>query len=250
MYNQFKRDEPWDSAHNKTLLAKMPAVYAAPGIKDSDRTYYQAIVGSGASWEPRHEMRFPVSFTDGTSNVILVVEAGAGVPWTKPEDLPYVADQALPKFGGLFGGDFHALFADGVVKFLSAKADGQHLRFAIMPADGNPISDRKLLVPGSAEADDKMDLSDLASENERLRDAIEKLRKQAANEEDAMSILRAKIAARSPKVYATVAEAIEQNAGLRVARDVAMEDLEKLRAERQRLERELQQSSPELDKKK
>ena len=35
MYKRFKRDEPWDSVHNKKLIAKMPAVYTAPGMKDS-----------------------------------------------------------------------------------------------------------------------------------------------------------------------------------------------------------------------
>ena len=27
LYNQFKLDEPWDSAHNKKLLALMPKLY-------------------------------------------------------------------------------------------------------------------------------------------------------------------------------------------------------------------------------
>src|SRR5260370_23303141 len=118
-------------------------------------------------------MPFPIACLDGTSNTILVVEAGASVPWTKPEDLPYVADQALPKFGGLFGGDFHALFADGVVKFLSARADEQQLRYAIMPADGNNIAFEKLLVRRNAGAGGKVDVNDLPRENARLRETIE-----------------------------------------------------------------------------
>src|SRR5207237_174394 len=121
LYKQFKLDEPWDSDHNKKLLDTMPAVYAAPGARDTDkdRTYHQAIVGQGAAWEPRQQLSI-VSFTDGTSNTILAVEAASSVPWTKPEDLPFVPDQALPKFGGLFDGNFHALLADGAVIFCSA----------------------------------------------------------------------------------------------------------------------------------
>lgn len=30
LYNQYRQDEPWDSEHNQTLLAKMPAVYRSP----------------------------------------------------------------------------------------------------------------------------------------------------------------------------------------------------------------------------
>src|SRR5262249_22217463 len=46
LYNQFKRDEPWDSEHNKKLLAKMPAIYAPLGVKAKEpfMTFYQAFV--------------------------------------------------------------------------------------------------------------------------------------------------------------------------------------------------------------
>src|SRR5205823_2353385 len=144
-----------------------------------------------------------------------IVEAGAPVPWTKPEDLPCVADQALPKFGGLFGGDFHALFADGAVQFLSAKADEQHLRFAIMSADGNPLDIDKLLATGSKAVGGKVDVNDLPRENARLREAIDGLRKQAANEQEAMDLLRAGIAGGVLKLDAKTAKAIAENAELR-----------------------------------
>ena len=194
-------------------------------------------------------MSFPGSFPDGTSNIILIVEAGAPVPWTKPEDLPYVADQALPKFGGLFGGDFHALFADGAVKLLSAKADEYQLRLAIMTSDGNNIAFDKLLVTGSKGAADKIDVNDLPRENERLREAIDVLRKEAANEKEALDLLRAKISGGTPKLDAKTAKVIAENAELQRALDRAMEDLEKLQAERQRLVRELQQPQKKVDNK-
>jgi RNA polymerase sigma factor (sigma-70 family) len=243
LYRQFRLDEPWDSEHNKKLLARMPAVYAPPGAKDGDRTYYQAIVGSGAAWEPRQEMRFPAAFPDGTSNTILVVEAANAVPWTKPEDLPYVPDQALPKFGGLFGGDFHALFADGAVHFLSGMADDANLRAAITPAGGEVIDMDKLLVAGSKGPGGKMDLNELPRENEQLREAIEALHKEAAKEREEMELLKAKIAAGTPKVDAKTAKLIKENAELQKALDGAMEELEKLRAEKQRLEQQLQPPS-------
>jgi hypothetical protein len=244
LYKQFKRDEPWDSEHNRKLLGKMPAVYAAPGTKASDRTYYQAIVGTGAAWEPRRQLQFPGSIPDGTSYTILVVEAAAAVPWTKPEDLPYVSDQALPKFGRLFGGDFHALFADGTVKFLSAKADEQQLRYAIMPADGHPIDLNKLLVHGADRTGDT--LADLVDDNERLRVAIDEMRKMAAKEKDAVEVLKAKAAARRSS-DAKTKKLIEDNRDLQKALDQATQEVEKLRVERRRLE---QQFQPALKKEK
>src|SRR5262249_51180323 len=41
LYKQFHLAEPWDSPHNKTLLAKMPKVYRIPGIGDETSTFYQ-----------------------------------------------------------------------------------------------------------------------------------------------------------------------------------------------------------------
>src|SRR5262249_34911626 len=77
LYEQFHLDEPWDSEHNKKLLAKMPAVFASdlPGGKKSHETYYQALVGLGAAFEEGKRFLFPSDFPDGVSNTIGVVEA-------------------------------------------------------------------------------------------------------------------------------------------------------------------------------
>src|SRR5947209_11024222 len=47
LYQQFHLDEPWDSAHNKTLLAKMPKLYAPVRgkTKEPGMTYYQVFTG-------------------------------------------------------------------------------------------------------------------------------------------------------------------------------------------------------------
>ncbi|MGH7173828.1 MAG: DUF1559 domain-containing protein [Gemmataceae bacterium] len=51
LYNQFKRDEPWNSPHNLKLLSKMPAVYAPLGVKTRRpySTFYQVFVSAGSS---------------------------------------------------------------------------------------------------------------------------------------------------------------------------------------------------------
>ena len=38
LYKQFRLEEPWDSEHNKKLLAKMPEVFASPDEKSHDLT--------------------------------------------------------------------------------------------------------------------------------------------------------------------------------------------------------------------
>jgi RNA polymerase sigma factor (sigma-70 family) len=46
LYKAFRLDEPWDSAHNKALLARMPAVFASPGKRDQQpfATTYRGFV--------------------------------------------------------------------------------------------------------------------------------------------------------------------------------------------------------------
>ncbi len=240
LYKQFKLDEPWDSEHNKKLLEQMPATYAPPPgsrDKDKERTYYQAIVGAGALWEPRVEKRYPASIPDGTSNTILVVEAATPVPWTKPEDLPFVPDQALPKFGGLFDGDFYAVFCDGGVQLLSHNADEQQLRYAIMPADGYPIDFDKITVKGGRGG--KVDLNDLPRQNQQLKEAVETVTKEIAKERDELELLKAKVAAGTPKIDAQTAKLIKEHAELQKTLEAALEQLDTLRTERERLEQQL-----------
>src|SRR5215472_15101476 len=132
LYKQFKLDEPWDSPHNIKLLDKMPRIYAPPQdlpikleIKPSD-TFYQVFTGRGTAFEGTVGLKYPSDFLDGTSNTILVIEAGEAVPWTKPADLHYDSDRALPPLGGIFTGEGRfSLFSSSRVKgFNAALADG------------------------------------------------------------------------------------------------------------------------------
>jgi prepilin-type processing-associated H-X9-DG protein len=122
LYKEFRLDEAWDSPHNKKLLAKMPPTYKAPGAKTKHPhgTFYQVFHGTGAAFEGKVGIGI-ADITDGTSNTILIVEAAKDVPWTKPEDLPFVAGKPLPKLGGVFPNDgFNAAFADGSVRFFKS----------------------------------------------------------------------------------------------------------------------------------
>jgi prepilin-type processing-associated H-X9-DG protein len=120
LYSQFNLEEAWDSPRNKRLLARMPAVFKASTSKTKhpNGTFYQGFHGKGAFFEGKTGINI-ASITDGTSNTIAVVEAANDVPWTKPEDLPFVPGKPLPKLGGVFPGQgFNAAFADGSVRFI------------------------------------------------------------------------------------------------------------------------------------
>ncbi len=155
LYKQFNLNEPWDSPHNLPLVAKMPKIYALPGATaQPGYTYYRVFVGHGAAFdEPRRREVpddannpggiapgadapltrgvSPNEFTDGTSETILVAEAANAVPWTKPDELPYDPNAALPPLGGHFSSSFVVALADGSYRVIPKNISQATLRAAI-----------------------------------------------------------------------------------------------------------------------
>jgi RNA polymerase sigma factor (sigma-70 family) len=192
LYKQFHLDEPWDSEHNKALLEIVPKIYLpvrnAP--KEPGMTFYQAVVGKDAAWEPPNGLKMP-SFTDGLSNTVIVAEAAKPVPWTKPEDLPYDADKPLPKFGGLFDGDFNAGFADGSVRLLARDADAAHLRAALTRNQGEVVDLAKIEAANHGlKLGGKIALKDVEEANARLAKELEQLRAEAEKTRQEIETLR------------------------------------------------------------
>jgi hypothetical protein len=174
LYEQFRLDKSWDSPANNPLLAQMPEVYAPPGERFPSvgfATYYlvfdgpEAIFFSGSKppWfdDAMNRARTPgfqvhpqrpgeqavyafghrstfSSIVDGPANTILLVEADDRVPWTKPQELLYAADQPLPKVGGHSHGDFLVALADGSVRIVRKTTSEKAIRAAIT-ANGGEI---------------------------------------------------------------------------------------------------------------
>ena len=141
LYRQFKLDEPWDSASNKPLIEKMPKLYVDPRVATKPgETVYKVFVGKDAILDWTQGKDFP-AITDGSSNTILAIEGGAGVVWTKPEELEFDAAKPLPKLdlpGGLKV--INVLMADGSVRRIDlGKVSEKTLKIAIGASDGEPL---------------------------------------------------------------------------------------------------------------
>lgn len=93
LYTQFKLNEPWDSEHNRRLLSKMPAVFAAPGSDASaGKTCLQLVTGPTAAWS--QEGRVQVKKLAAIESIITVtVDPEQAVFWTCPTDYLHVPGQ-------------------------------------------------------------------------------------------------------------------------------------------------------------
>jgi len=143
LFKEFHLEEPWDSEHNRKLIARMPAVYRNPDLPPASegKTNYLVLTGEGGLFGGKTGVAIR-DIRDGTSNTILVVEAAAdkSVVWTKPDDLPFDAKNALAGLKGFRPGIFLAAFADGSVRAIKDTMAPDALKALFTSAGGEPIA--------------------------------------------------------------------------------------------------------------
>ena len=152
LYGEFHLNEPWDSEHNKKLIAKMPKVYQVPGSKAGPgMTTYLGVGGkdgvlikpTGRGESSHADGTSLAAILDGSSNTIAIVEGAdeTAVIWTKPEE--WVPDAKDPRKGLSMRRPtgFLAAMCDGSVHTISAKLDAEMLKRLFSRADGQVVPD-------------------------------------------------------------------------------------------------------------
>ena len=92
LYEQFRRDEPWDSPHNMALVKYMPSEFGCPakGRASTYVTQYVAITGDETLWPPDKQTK-RAQIKDGLSRTLALVEwPESDIVWSQPRDLPMV----------------------------------------------------------------------------------------------------------------------------------------------------------------
>jgi hypothetical protein len=120
LYRQFKLDEPWDSDHNKALIAQMPSIYQSPGSDlDEGSTNYLAVVSPDTILGPGRRGRGTrtTDVRDGLSRTAMVVEADDtyAAIWTQPSEYDWDPMNPAYGLGGIWPGFFFAVYGDGNV---------------------------------------------------------------------------------------------------------------------------------------
>ena len=146
LFKEFNLDEPWDSAHNKPLIAKMPAMFGSPksAVAKDGKTTYLTVRGEKTMF-PGAKGIGPAEITDGLSNTVMTVEVpdASAVEWTKPDDFAYDETNPLKGLTGMGSPSFLAALADGSVRTFSTMFDPATLKLLFMRNDGTPIDKMK-----------------------------------------------------------------------------------------------------------
>jgi hypothetical protein len=130
LYRQFHLDEPWDSPHNKQLIAKMPPLFRSPrSAAGPGKTCYLTVRGKETVFRGAEKVKL-ADIANGTSHTIALVEANdqAAVIWTKPDDFQFDPKQPTKGLDKTWPGGFLAGFADGHVQQLPLSLDPEDLR--------------------------------------------------------------------------------------------------------------------------
>ena len=142
LYEQYRFEEPWSSEHNLKLVEQMPDVFRSPFAPKDQKPGLTNYVGFASHFSALalHQGVLMKEIRDGTSNTLLIVEAQASIPWTKPEDPQFIETEDAQAVKPLTAGKLRVAFCDGSTRVVKAD-DLAHLA-AMITRNGAERVDR------------------------------------------------------------------------------------------------------------
>lgn len=142
LYEQFHLDEPWDSPHNKTLVAKMPRVYCpdSPEIAAQGKSTIAVCRGDGLFISNDGLRTRLETIRDGTSDTIMAIELDDAVAeiWTKADGHEINLEHPTASWRTRSFRHF-ALMSDGAVLAIPATTSNELVAGMLTRAGKEPI---------------------------------------------------------------------------------------------------------------
>jgi hypothetical protein len=132
LHDEFRQNEPWDSLHNKKLIARMPAVFNKQLYfpARNGRTNTLVVSGPGTLFDGAKGITKP---TRGATILALEPDSVPFAWWTKPSDLPSAPGKPPMVFHNYEHSSCWAVFTDGTTRQLKKKGDEKRLPELISP---------------------------------------------------------------------------------------------------------------------
>ncbi len=150
LYQAFRHNEPWNSPHNRSLIAQIPSVYQSPERFDT-RTNYLLPVGSSTAFAGRTTIP-PRRWEDGVENtaILLEVDDDRAVEWTQPLDYKVDARQPTAGLGRLRGDGFFTMWGGGMLSMVPASVNAKDARAMFSVDGGEAFSSYSISKPTTA----------------------------------------------------------------------------------------------------
>jgi hypothetical protein len=155
LYDQFHRDEPWDSEHNKKLISRMPAFFrpSNPKLVEMGKTKFVVPRGTNTVFPADNQKVSFKNITDGSSQTVQIVEASddRAVIWTRPDDIEVDPNQPGRRLESRSGDGYLMALCDGSVQRIDPKIDNATLAATFTRSGGEAVDIWKFIRPAHSD---------------------------------------------------------------------------------------------------
>lgn len=136
---RFRPNEPWDSANNLPLSARVIPEYADRETPHDPTTRIRCFYDNGAAFDTKKPIQPYISNPNHSlSQTILFVEGGEKVPWTRFQEYKFDPNGPLPTLGKPGTNGYRAVMGDGSVRWIRKDADPEVVK-ALIVRRGQPV---------------------------------------------------------------------------------------------------------------
>jgi hypothetical protein len=144
LYDRFHLDEPWDSPHNRQLIAQMPSVFqSSDGSGEPGTTRYRIFVSEQTPFGQAKPLRVTDIVDTAQTVMIAAVAPQHATVWTRPDPLPFEPGESLDYFNDQMA---MAMFDGRVVSQTAATSPFSQEQLDLM-ITGNVVSHEALISP-------------------------------------------------------------------------------------------------------